>query len=67
MTAVVDATHPFVVTISAHAVAATARTATPLLRLRRPGWRNHPDAAAEPGSSPPLRRCSSAPPADAPF
>ena len=42
--AVVDATHPFAATISANAVEATARTGTPLLRLQRPGWRDHPDA-----------------------
>ena len=42
--AVIDATHPFAVTISANAVAAAARTGTPLLRLQRPGWRDHPDA-----------------------
>lgn len=42
--AVVDATHPFATTISANAFAATARTGTPLLRLQRPGWRDHPDA-----------------------
>ena len=40
--AVVDATHPFAATISANAVAATARAGTPLLRLQRPGWRDHP-------------------------
>ena len=41
---VVDATHPFAATISANAVAAAQRTGTPLLRLQRPGWRDHPDA-----------------------
>lgn len=43
--AVVDATHPFAATISANAAAAAARTGVPLLRLHRPGWRGHPDAA----------------------
>jgi precorrin-6A/cobalt-precorrin-6A reductase len=42
--AVVDATHPFAATISANAVDATARAGPPLLRLQRPGWRDHPDA-----------------------
>lgn len=42
--AVVDATHPFAATISGNAAAAASRTATPLLRLQRPGWRTHPDA-----------------------
>ena len=42
----VDATHPFAATISANAVAAAARTGTPLLRLQRPGWRDHPDATS---------------------
>jgi precorrin-6A/cobalt-precorrin-6A reductase len=36
--AVVDATHPFAETISAHAVAACALAGLPLLRLARPGW-----------------------------
>jgi precorrin-6A/cobalt-precorrin-6A reductase len=35
---VVDATHPFAETISAHAVAAAAQAGLPLLRLARPGW-----------------------------
>jgi len=39
---VVDATHPFAVTISAAAVAACAATGVPLLRLARPGWAEHP-------------------------
>jgi precorrin-6A/cobalt-precorrin-6A reductase len=43
--AVVDATHPFAARISAHAVAATTETGTPLIRLVRPSWRTHPDAA----------------------
>lgn len=42
--AVVDATHPFAATISANAAQACARTGTPLLRLARPGWAEHPDA-----------------------
>jgi precorrin-6A/cobalt-precorrin-6A reductase len=40
--AVVDATHPFAATMTAHAVAATARAGVPLLVLRRPGWRERP-------------------------
>jgi precorrin-6A/cobalt-precorrin-6A reductase len=36
--AVVDATHPFAETISAHAVDACAQAGVPLLRLARPGW-----------------------------
>jgi precorrin-6A/cobalt-precorrin-6A reductase len=35
---VVDATHPFAERISANAADACAATATPLLRLQRPGW-----------------------------
>jgi precorrin-6A/cobalt-precorrin-6A reductase len=35
---VVDATHPFAETISAHAAAACAQADLPLLRLARPGW-----------------------------
>jgi precorrin-6A/cobalt-precorrin-6A reductase len=38
VTAMIDATHPFAATISAHAAEAAARTDTPLLALRRPGW-----------------------------
>lgn len=41
---VVDATHPFADTISAHAVAAAGQVRVPLLRLQRPGWSGHPDA-----------------------
>jgi precorrin-6A/cobalt-precorrin-6A reductase len=36
--AVVDATHPFAETISAHAVEACTLAGVPLLRLARPGW-----------------------------
>lgn len=42
VSAVVDATHPFAVAISANALQAANRTATPLVRLERPGWRGHP-------------------------
>lgn len=34
----VDATHPFAATISAHAALASAETGTRLVALRRPGW-----------------------------
>lgn len=34
----VDATHPFAATMTDHAAAAAARTGTPLVVLRRPGW-----------------------------
>lgn len=44
ISAVVDATHPFAATISANAAQACAATQTPLLRLARPGWAEHPDA-----------------------
>ena len=37
-THLVDATHPFAATISAHAAAAAAITHIPLLAVRRPGW-----------------------------
>jgi precorrin-6A/cobalt-precorrin-6A reductase len=40
--AVVDATHPFASTITASAVAASARAAVPIVVLRRPGWRQQP-------------------------
>ncbi|WP_030911128.1 cobalt-precorrin-6A reductase [Streptomyces sp. NRRL F-5126] len=36
--ALIDATHPFAVTISANAARAAATSHVPLLRLRRPGW-----------------------------
>nr|WP_240969268.1 cobalt-precorrin-6A reductase [Streptomyces sp. HNM0575] len=36
--ALIDATHPFAETISFNAARAAARTHTPLLALRRPGW-----------------------------
>ena len=41
--AVIDATHPFAATISAHARIACARLGVPRLQLRRPAW------TAEPG------------------
>jgi precorrin-6A/cobalt-precorrin-6A reductase len=49
--AVVDATHPFAQTISAHAALACARSRTPLLRLLRPPWTAGPgDTWHEAGS-----------------
>ena len=39
---VVDATHPFAAQISAHAVAACAAAAVPLLALERPPWQRMP-------------------------
>lgn len=42
--AVVDATHPFAVGITANAVAACAAEGVPLLRLERPGWAQAPGA-----------------------
>ncbi len=44
--AVVDATHPFAATMTAHAAQACAQTRTPLVRLARPGWAAHPDASS---------------------
>ncbi|MFI6347536.1 cobalt-precorrin-6A reductase [Streptomyces sp. NPDC050560] len=38
VTALVDATHPFAGTMSAHAARAAALAHVPLLALRRPGW-----------------------------
>lgn len=35
---VVDATHPFAATMTAHAAAAAATCGTPIVHLRRPGW-----------------------------
>lgn len=43
--AVVDATHPFAGTMGAHAAQACSCAGLPLLRLARPGWTGHPDAA----------------------
>ena len=42
VSALVDATHPFAVTISDHAATAAARSGVPLLVLRRPGWTPRP-------------------------
>jgi precorrin-6A/cobalt-precorrin-6A reductase len=41
--AVVDATHPFASTMTAHAVSASASAGVPLVVLRRPGWPPDPD------------------------
>jgi precorrin-6A/cobalt-precorrin-6A reductase len=38
----IDATHPFAATISAHAAAAAAMAHVPLIALRRPGWTQQP-------------------------
>ncbi|WP_166442163.1 cobalt-precorrin-6A reductase [Nakamurella flava] len=43
--AVVDATHPYAATMTAHAVAATGQVGVPLLRLARPGWGDRRDAS----------------------
>lgn len=40
--AVVDATHPFAATMTAHAVEAARETGVPLLLVRRPGWTAQP-------------------------
>jgi precorrin-6A/cobalt-precorrin-6A reductase len=40
--ALVDATHPFAATISAHAARAAGAAGVPLLVLRRPGWTERP-------------------------
>lgn len=45
VSAVVDATHPFAATMGSHAAQACSRADLPLLRLARPGWTDHPDAA----------------------
>lgn len=42
--AVVDATHPFAARITASAARAAELTGVRLVRLQRPGWREHPDA-----------------------
>jgi precorrin-6A/cobalt-precorrin-6A reductase len=42
ITSVVDATHPFAGTITAHAAAAAAQAGVPLLVLRRPEWEADP-------------------------
>lgn len=46
LTHVVDATHPFATTMTAHAVAAGAAEGVPVIRLARPGWSEHPDASS---------------------
>jgi precorrin-6A/cobalt-precorrin-6A reductase len=46
VTALVDATHPFAATMSANAVQAAGRTGTPLVRLQRTGWSEHPRATS---------------------
>jgi precorrin-6A/cobalt-precorrin-6A reductase len=63
--AVVDATHPFALTITKNAAQAASLTGAPLIRLERPGWREHPrsyswtwvtDAAAARAAAEPARR-----------
>ena len=45
-TALVDATHPFAATMSSNAAQAASRTGTPIVRLERPGWADHPRAGS---------------------
>lgn len=45
VTHLVDATHPFAVTMTAHAAAAAAATGLPAVRYARPGWGGRSDAA----------------------
>ena len=40
--AVVDASHPFAAKITKNVAGAASLTRTPLVRLERPGWREHP-------------------------
>jgi len=58
--AVLDATHPFAVRISANAAAACAAAGVPRAQLRRPGWpgpaRRFPDLAAALAAAPPGAR-----------
>jgi precorrin-6A/cobalt-precorrin-6A reductase len=42
VSAVVDATHPFAARMTQNAVQAGNLVGTPLVRLERPGWREHP-------------------------
>jgi precorrin-6A/cobalt-precorrin-6A reductase len=42
--AVVDATHPFAAKITTNVVQAASTTGTPLVRLERPSWGEHPQA-----------------------
>ena len=46
VTAVVDAIHPFAERMSANAAEACNTVGVPLVRLSRPSWASHPDAAA---------------------
>lgn len=46
VTTLIDATHPFAARMSANAVAAGQAVGVPVIRLARPGWSEHPDAAA---------------------
>lgn len=45
VTAVIDATHPFAAGMSRNAVEACMAAGVPLLRLTRPSWQDHPQAA----------------------
>lgn len=43
-THLIDATHPFAVGMRANAVAAARQAEVPVVRLARPGWRQHPSS-----------------------
>ncbi|WP_350274161.1 cobalt-precorrin-6A reductase [Kribbella sp. HUAS MG21] len=49
--AVVDATHPYAATMTAHAIEAARTTGVPLLVLRRPGWTPEPGDDWHPADS----------------
>jgi precorrin-6A/cobalt-precorrin-6A reductase len=49
--AVVDATHPYAATMTAHAITAARATDVPLLVLRRPGWTPEPGDDWHPADS----------------
>jgi precorrin-6A/cobalt-precorrin-6A reductase len=65
--ALVDATHPFAATITRNAVQAASRTGTPLVRLERPGWTDHPRSETWTWVSDTAAACTAAESARRPF
>jgi precorrin-6A/cobalt-precorrin-6A reductase len=67
VSAVVDATHPFAAKITKHAVQAASLTGTPLVRLERPGWREHPRSNSWTWVADAAAACAAAESASRPF
>jgi len=67
VSALVDATHPFAVQITTNALQAASVTNTPLIRLERPGWSEHPHSGGWMWVADAASACTTADSASRPF